>query len=68
VRILAIRSDSKAPVDCVKDVSVVTISWMAGLREEIMPPRLLLPELEEVEVVVVTAKATGQDTEVEEEN
>jgi hypothetical protein len=34
---------------------------MAGLS-------LQLPELEEVEVVVVKAKATGRDTELEEEN
>jgi hypothetical protein len=42
---------------------------MAGLREATMPPTLLLlPELEEVEVVVVTAEARGRETEVEEEN
>jgi hypothetical protein len=59
-RILAIRSDSEAPEDCVKDVSVLTISWMASLKKATMPPILLLPELEKVEVVVVTAKATGE--------
>jgi hypothetical protein len=33
---------------------------MASLKKATMPPILLLPELEKVEVVVVTAKATGE--------